>query len=86
MKRVSRFELYELVRDATTVNGAQRALLDSLAWRANPEKSFTCFPSYDRLVEDTHYTEQNLRVAARKLEGAGFIKRVKRPHPRGLGG
>jgi hypothetical protein len=78
MKGITRIELYEMVRDATTVTGAQRALLDAIAWRAKAEDRYSCDPSYARLVHDTHYTARNLQIAAQKLEEAKYIKRVTR--------
>lgn len=78
MKVLTRFELFELVRDATTLTGAQALLLYHIAWRVNPQKNYMCFPSYERLVADTHYTEQMLRRAAKGLEKAGLIRRIKR--------
>jgi hypothetical protein len=80
MKPLSRFELYELVRDGTTVTGAQLALLYAIAWRAKSSESYSCYPSRERLVFETHYTEQMLRIAAKELEAAGYIKRQKRLH------
>jgi hypothetical protein len=78
MKPFSRFDLYELVRDGTTVTGAQLALLNTIAWRANPKDNYSCFLGTELLVRETHYTEQNLRIAAKKLQEVGLIKRVKR--------
>lgn len=78
MKGLSRFDLFELVRDATEVGGAQFLLLIAIAWRANPRENYSCFPSYQRLAEDTHCTQQALRAAARKLEEAKLIWREKR--------
>ena len=78
MKPLSRFDLYELVRDGTTVTGAQLVLLNTIAWRANPKDNYSCFLSTELLVRETHYTEQILRVAAKKLEEAKLIERVKR--------
>jgi len=54
MKALSRFDLYELVR------------LSTIVWRANPAQRYSCYLSTERLVNETHYTPQNLRVAARR--------------------
>lgn len=78
MKALSRFDLYELVRDGTKVRGAQLALLNTVAWRANSAKRYSCFLSNELLVRETHYTEQNLRLAAKMLEDQGLIRRYKR--------
>lgn len=78
MKPLSRFDLYELVRDGTTATGAQLALLNTIAWRANPKENYSCFLGTELLVRETHYTELNVRIAAKKLEEVGLIKRVKR--------
>ena len=78
MKKLNRVELYELVRDGTTLTGAQRILMDALAWRASATDNYSCYPSYARLALDTHYTAQNLRIAMRELERAVLIKRTRR--------
>jgi DNA-binding MarR family transcriptional regulator len=78
MKGLSRFDLFELVRDATDVTGAQLSLLYVIAWRANPIQKYSCYLSTERLVKETHYSPQNLRMAAKKLEEAQLIKREKR--------
>jgi hypothetical protein len=78
MAVLSRFELFELVCDGTKLTGASAVLLYQIAWRANPAEKYSCYLSTERLVDETHYTEQILHVAAKKLEAEGLITRVKR--------
>jgi hypothetical protein len=56
-----RIELYELVRNATTLIRAQRALLDTNAWLANAKKRYIRWSGVARIVR-SHYTEQNLKI------------------------
>jgi hypothetical protein len=67
-----------MVRDGTTLTGAPLVLLNTIAWRANPKENYSCYLGTELLVKETHYTEQNVRIAAKKLEEVGLIKRVKR--------
>lgn len=78
-------ELRALIRDYTTLTGAQRILLDELADLAIPKRRYCCKPSMALLVQRTHYSEQRIRIAANALEEAGFIKREVR-HVRGKDG
>jgi hypothetical protein len=73
MERLQSFDRYELVRDATTVTGTQRLLLDAIAWRAGWQWQYTCFPSYELLAQDTHCGISTLRRAAQELEEMGLI-------------
>jgi hypothetical protein len=80
MTDLSHKELYELVRDGTSLKGASRTLLETVAWRSNPRQNYICYASYSELAEDTHYSEQILSIAVRELEAAGYIRRIIRPH------
>lgn len=75
-KQYTSFELRDMIRDHTTLTGAQRILLDEIARRANPKHNYACWPSMSLLIHDTHYGDQQIRNAARSLEEAGFIKRI----------
>jgi hypothetical protein len=66
------------IRDAASTKGAQRALLNALALRANPNNDFVCWPSYRMLNRDTCLDEGTLKRAAKRLEDAGLIRRVVR--------
>jgi DNA-binding MarR family transcriptional regulator len=66
------------IRDAASTKGAQRALLNALALRANPNNDFVCWPSYRMLSRDTCLDEGTLKRAAKRLEDAGLIRRVVR--------
>jgi hypothetical protein len=72
------------VRDGTSLKGALRTLLETVAGRSDPRQNYICYASYRELVEDTHYSEAILSVAVRELEAAGFIRRVIRPHQRNV--
>jgi DNA-binding MarR family transcriptional regulator len=66
------------IRDAGSTKGAQRALLNALALRANPNNDFVCWPSYRVLSMDTCLDGGTLKRAAKRLEDAGLIRRVVR--------
>ncbi len=75
---VSTFGLLLLVRDARSTGKSERALLNALALRANPEKNYVSWPSYERLERDTLLNQFTLKRAAAALEKKGIISRSVR--------
>lgn len=58
------------------LKGAPLSVLLALALRAN--KKGSCFPSIDRLTEDTGYSRSSVCKALNQLEEAGFVERIRR--------
>jgi hypothetical protein len=77
-KNPSVFLLMLLIRDARSTKGAQRELLYALALRCSPDKEYSCWPSYEKLAQDTCLSKPCLKRAAASLEAAKLIKRVVR--------
>jgi len=75
---ISTLKLLTLIRDSHQFSGSQRALLDALALRANPDRDYRCWPSYATLALDTGLDETTLRRAAKALEDANLIRRQRR--------
>jgi DNA-binding MarR family transcriptional regulator len=67
-----------LIRDARSTKNSERELLYALALRCNPNKNYSCWPSYRLLAEDTQLDPATLQRAAKLLEGRQLIKRAQR--------
>ena len=74
----SAFGLALALQASRSTKGAQRTLLMALILRCNPDKGYTCWPSYRRLADDTQLDEITLRRAAKQLEEKGLIRRKQR--------
>jgi hypothetical protein len=77
-KPLSIFELMRVIRDASSTRSSQRALLNALALRCNPDKGYVTWPSYRTLSLDTLLDPATLKRAAHSLEESKLIKRGTR--------
>jgi DNA-binding MarR family transcriptional regulator len=59
----------------TAPKGAARPLLQAIILRANQQKRYSCFPSYETLAADCNMDAKTLKRAAKVLEDAGLIRR-----------
>jgi DNA-binding MarR family transcriptional regulator len=75
---VSLLKVLLLVRNARSTEKAERALLIAIALRCKPKDNWRCWPSYEMLAKDTLLSESALKMAAKKLEKVGLIRRVVR--------
>jgi DNA-binding transcriptional ArsR family regulator len=66
----------------TTGSPTRKAVLLALANRVNHDTG-RCFPSIERLVEETELSDRTVRRALDDLEEAGFIERTRQRHPDG---
>lgn len=64
--------IYATFRHDSTVSGTQMALLQALAFCANP-KNEACFPGMLRLVELTHFGASAIKEAKKALRAKGII-------------
>lgn len=64
--------IYATFRHDSTISGTQMALLQALAFCANP-KNEACFPGMLRLVELTHFGASAIKKAKKALRAKGII-------------
>lgn len=67
-------------RDSHLVTKAEAMLLLMLILRCDPEKSYSCYPGYELLTEDTGLNMKTLKAAAAGLESKTLVKRRVRPN------
>lgn len=77
--RITNWTLLKFLHHAQALKGSQRHVMNALAIRADIKKGYTCFPSYETLMEDTQLGNTQIREAMRGLEQANFVRRVARP-------
>jgi hypothetical protein len=68
------------VRDSGLGKHSELILLYALASRVNPDRGFSCFPSYELLCADTRLDKKTLQRAAAGLEKSGLLRREIRPN------
>ena len=72
------FKVMRIVRDARSTSGSQRLVLWALSLRCSPKRGYTAFPSYATLGKDTGLDPHTCKRAARALEEASLIQRIRR--------
>lgn len=67
-------DLMGLIMNYTDLKGAKRIVLDNLAFRCSVKTNYSCWPSINLIVHDTHYTRQQVCRTLLELEKDGYIK------------
>jgi Helix-turn-helix domain len=79
-KTMSNFEVLRFIRDARSTKGADRAVLNALALRANPNARYSCYPSLQTIADDTMLSVRQVQRALPKLRQANLITYKKRDY------
>jgi hypothetical protein len=68
-------KMMKLVRDHKTLKGTRKAVMLALADRWNPKHDCSCWPSNNRIAEDTGLSIGTVKNATKDLEAWGFFRK-----------